>query len=437
MPAAHPGTRAARRLAAVLALACAACGGEEPRSLLLISVDTLRPDGLGFGGNPAGTSPALDALAAEGTVFEHAFSPAGWTLPSMATLLTGLHPRDHGATTYAYRIRDSVATLPALLDDRGYDTRAFVSHILLGADYGFARGFDEFDDSVLEAGNPHDVSTSEPLTDLVLQSLERRPLGDPYFLWVHYFDPHFKYLEHPGFEVIGGRRRGRYDGEVAHTDRHIGRVLRALDDLGALDETVVVFTSDHGEEFQEHGGRFHDTLYDEVVRVPLVIRTPGMAPGRSLRFAHQIDLVPTLLPLLRIDGLEFGSGPGLDLFGPAPPADRPMFAERDVPLPFRQRSVRVGDDKLVVIDHLEVQVDASRKAPAKTRYKPRLEKGVSQFDLAADPGERVDVYREDSERSAVLMSLLLGHFDEGVGPENEVELDEETLRKLRDLGYIQ
>ena len=187
------------RVLGVLALfVCAgACLEAPPPSLVLISVDTLRPDALGFAGNARATSPNVDAIAREGVIFRRATSAAGWTLPSMATIFTGRYPRDHGATRYDRKIREGIPMLASILRERGYDTRAYVSHILLGADYGFARGFDVFDDSVLRVGNPHDVSTAVPLTDRLLADLEARPLVEPFFLWVHYFDPHFKYLRQP------------------------------------------------------------------------------------------------------------------------------------------------------------------------------------------------------------------------------------------------
>jgi len=425
-----------------LALAFEGCGPAEPTSLVLLTVDTLRPDRLGYAGYERDTSPAIDRLARESVSFENAYSSSGWTLPSLATVFTGLQPRDHGATSYDLSIRSGLPTLSAILDERGYDTRAFVSHILLGRRYGFERGFDVFDDSVLNVGNPHDVATAVPLTDLVLQSLRERPLEPPFFLWVHYFDPHFKYLPHPETADYGPGRRSRYDGEIAHTDRQIERIQEAFAELGLYDESVWVFLSDHGEEFREHGGRNHDTLYEEVMRVPLLVKAPGLLPGTRAEVAQLIDLVPTLLGLLGAsDSPEFeASLPGVDLFDSTSKRDlaaRPVFAERDLPLPFRQRSVRLGDEKLVVVDLVSVQIDESRVAPAKTEYKPVIELGVVQFDLGADPGETKDVYREGSSSSERLMELLHGHFREGVGPRNQVPVDEEMIQKLRDLGYLQ
>lgn len=424
-----------------LALALGGCRADEPASLVVISVDTLRPDRLGYMGHDRDTSPAIDRLARESVRFENAYSPSGWTLPSIATLFTGLHPRDHGATSYDLSIRPGLPILAEILNEQGYDTRGFVSHILLGHRYGFDRGFEVFDDSVLNVGNPHDVATAVPLTHRVLENLRERPLVPPFFLWVHYFDPHFKYLAHPETADYGTGRRDRYDGEITHTDRQIERIQEALGEQGVYDTAVWVFLSDHGEEFREHGGRNHDTLYEEVMRVPLLVKAPGLEPETRTEFALLIDLVPTLLGLLGVKphaDLE-GSFPGIDLFDPTSQPEsalRPIYAERDLPLPFRQRSVRVGDEKLVVVDIVPVEIDESRVAPAKTDYKPPIQPGVAQYNLAADPGETTNAYREDSPSGQRLMELLLEHFDEGVGPRNQVPVDEEMILKLRALGYL-
>lgn len=424
--------RSALAVASVLA-ALTACGRSAPPSLLLVSIDTLRPDHLGLGGGGRATSPNLDALAAESLVFDDAYSAAGWTLPSVATLLTGLAPREHGATSYQRGLRDRLPTLASLLARRGYDARGFVSHVLLGPEYGLDRGFARYDTSVLSAGRPDRVATAEALTARVLDDLAAHPLEPPFFLWVYYFDPHFRYLRHPDQASSGDRPLDRYDGEIRYTDQQIGRLLDFLRARHLYSNCVVVATSDHGEEFHEHGGRFHENLHQEVVRVPLLIRAPSLAPGRSSAVAEQIDVLPTVLALL---GAEIPAGlPGRNLLT-ASDGERPVFFERDLPLPFRQRGVLLGSHKLLVVDLVPVEVDESRPAPGRTEWKPPLRPGTSLYDLAADPGEQRDLYAAGDPIAERLLALLLANFREGVGPYNPVRVSEELERKLRELGYL-
>jgi arylsulfatase A-like enzyme len=391
----------------------------------LITVDTLRPDHLGCYGHGRDTSPNVDALAAEGVVFTDAYSQAGWTLPSVATILTGHYPKDHGATDFHWSLDVRLRPIASILRQHGYDTQGYVSHVMLTPTYGIGDGFAHFDYSVLNVGDPHEVATAKELTDLALEGIARAQ--EPYFLWVHYFDPHFEYLYHPAFSRFGNRDTDRYDGEIGHTDYHISRLLRKLDD-----NTVVVFTSDHGEEFGDHGGVYHYTLYQETMRVPLVIRAPGLAPGRNDTVAEQIDLLPTLLSLL---GIEYGAElPGRDLFSDAPD-DTPVFIERDRPPPWRQRGVIRGNHKLFVV---EMQ-DTTTIPPASRGTEVPVENvklGIYHYDLAADPGEKHNLYEPDDPTALELLGLVAGHFSTSKYAKNQVELDDELLKKLRSLGYV-
>jgi arylsulfatase A-like enzyme len=232
----------------------------------LISVDTLRHDRVGFAGYQRPTSTKLDALAERSTVFTNAYSQSGWTLPSMATIMTGRYPKEHGAIDFGRRMDPTLPTIATILKAQGYDTGGFVSHVLLTPFYGFDRGFSQFDTSALKLGVPREAITAGPLTDKVIAALATA--GEPFFFWVHYFDPHFEYRPHEPWSSFGTSASDRYDQEIASTDFQIGRLMEALEKSDRLDSTIVIFTSDHGEEFGEHGGEYHYTLYDEVVRVP-------------------------------------------------------------------------------------------------------------------------------------------------------------------------
>ncbi len=407
-------------------------GGSPQPNVLLICVDTLRHDHVGFSGCERPVSPNVDALAHRGLVFPTAYSQSGWTMPSMATMLTGRYPGDTGATDFHRSVDSSLPTLASILRAAGYDTRAFVSHMLLTPTYGFNKGFRKYDSSVLQVGHPHDVSTADRLTSLAISDLDA--LEPPFFMWVHYFDPHFEYLSHDEWNSFGNEDLDRYDQEIAYTDREIGRLLTALDEHGYLDDTIVIFTSDHGEEFGDHGGAFHYTSYEEVVRVPLSITGPGVTPGTSNVRAQQIDLVPTVLSMLGVGEMPEGL-PGVDLLNP-PAGERAVFIERDRPPGFKQRTIIDGDLKLVAI------------APADTNLIPwasrgtfapydNVHAGTFMYDLSYDPDETDNVYIEGAPHTERLLAKL-NAFMEGRGAEsNEVQMDEATREKLEALGYVQ
>jgi len=417
---------------ATLIVSLGGCAREErPLNLVLITVDTLRPDHLGYNGHSRPTSPVVDRLASEGVVFTSAYSAAGWTLPSVATILTGRYPKDHGATDFHWSIDTEIPTLASVLDAHGYATHGYVSHVTLTPSYGIGNDFDHYDYSALDVGHPHDVATAKPLTDLALDGLARA--REPYFLWVHYFDPHFQYLSHPAFAKWGQRDIDRYDGEIAHTDYYIGKLLRAVDEK----HTVIVFTADHGEEFGEHGGKYHYTMYQEVMRVPLVVKAPGLAPRVERGPVQQVDLMPTLLGLL---GVEAPSGlPGRDLFAPPSPRAReepgPVFIERDRPPPWRQQGVIMGAHKLFVVE----EIDSASIPPASRGTEVpvgNVRAGIYLYDLTADPGERKNLFAESDARAMELLGLVAEHFATRRFQETAVELDPELMQKLRSLGYL-
>ena len=349
----------------------------------------------------------------------------------MATLLTGRYPKDHGATHFYSHLDSGLPTLASILAARGFDTRAFVSHILLTPEYGFRKGFAQYDTSVLSRGIPRDVSTAKQITDLALGGI--RVAKEPFFIWAHYFEPHFAYLRHEPWSEFGDTAKGRYDQEIAFTDRQIGRLLAQLRETGLMERTIVVFTSDHGEEFAEHGGEYHYTLYDEIVRVPLVISAPGLAPGIRNVPAQQVDLLPTLLALLDIEGPN--ELPGVDLLGPVD-ADRAIFIERDRPAGYRQRAIIRGDKKLLRIE----RVDQGSLPQANRRTFTPVENvrpGTYLFDRSVDPGEQQSAFDEADPESIALLAELAAHSVGAVAATKSVEVDEKMREELRALGYLQ
>lgn len=409
-----------------LAVCVTTCSREKrPPNIVLITVDTLRPDRLGYGGHSRNTSPRLDRLAKEGVVFTRATSVAGWTLPAMATVFTGRYPSEHGATDFHWSLDTALPTLASILRSHGYDTYGFVSHVMLTPSYGMGDGFSHFDFSVLNVGDPHEVTTSQQLTDLARTGT--RGAKAPFFLWVHYFDPHFKYIAHDQFP-FGNAEIDRYDAEIAFTDYYIDDLLKAVDH----GNTVVIFTADHGEEFGEHGSRYHYTLHGEVMRVPLIIKGPGIEPRTDAQPAQQIDFLPTVLALA---GVEAPAGlPGHNLLAPRS-AGLPQFLERDRPPQWQQRGVIQGDHKLIVIE----PADTTEVPPASLNEEIRVSNvrpGIYLFDLARDPGEQTNLFSPSDSTSLRLLGLVARHFSTPRRHGAPVQVDHELLEKLRSLGYV-
>ncbi|MBW2272156.1 MAG: sulfatase [Deltaproteobacteria bacterium] len=407
------------------------CGRGEsaPRNLLLITVDTLRSDHLGAWGYGRGTSPAIDALAAGGVVFEDAYSHTSWTLPSLATLMTSLYTSSHGAWDFKSKLPESVTTLAEILTGRGYRSGAVVTHVFAGRKYGMHQGFVEFDeDLVVDGIRAHVQITSPRVTAKGLEWIRRRAGEEqPWFLWLHYFDPHGEYMEHPGISAAFGReeKRDLYDGEIAFTDRAIGSLLRGLEELGRAGDTVVVLTADHGEEFAEHGRTRHGkTLYEEVIRVPLIVRAPGLAPGRVQGAVPSVDLLPTLLELMDLPAPAGIEGASL------------VAAMEGAPLEARP-----------VLGELRAMAFKDADSYRRGRWKV-IREGWRQrdhlYDLETDPAEQVDLAAEHPDRLErmlremdALRGAARGAASASPKPEQDLNLTPDELEGLRQLGYLE
>jgi arylsulfatase A-like enzyme len=255
-------------------------------NVLFISIDTLRADHLGTYGYARGTSPRIDAFAKTACVFESAQSSASWTLPSIASLMTSLYSTTHGCWKIESRLEPEYTTFAEVLRDSGYDTAMAVPHLFLSAQYGLQQGFTHVDDTLIRTGADSDQAISSPgITERGLAFIEEKAKvndGVPWFLWLHYFDPHDAYLPHAGFSERFGTEKeiDLYDGEIAFTDDHVGRVIERIDALNLAPDTIVVIVADHGEEFGEHGSRVTAT---RSISRPCAFRSSCARPGSRPR----------------------------------------------------------------------------------------------------------------------------------------------------------
>jgi len=321
--------RIARGFALIsMGLVISACGSAGQPNLLMIVVDTLRRDHLGAYGYERDSAPRIDALAAESIRFTRAYSTAPWTQPSVASIITGLYPSAHSTNHLVSFLPKPADTLAEALAGAGYATGAVVSHWILGSRYNFNQGHDVLlQDHAFEKEPFSTPGVSSQAVDL-LEGFARE--DRPFFLFVHFFDVHSSYQRHPeyGFSDEGaGRLRGgesikelrefdppldpeeirfikdAYDEEIRFTDAGVGDLLDALRRLDLDADTLVVFVADHGEAFFDHGLLGHETLHDEVLRVPLLIRLPSSKDrGRVIDEPFSlVSLMPTLLDLLEVD----------------------------------------------------------------------------------------------------------------------------------------
>jgi arylsulfatase A-like enzyme len=385
------------------------------RNLLFVVVDTLRADHLGVYGHPRPTSPQLDRFAREAAVFEQAHSHSPWTMPSVASMFTSLEPKDHGIANWKQPLDTRLLTLAEHLKAHGYRTEGYVSHGVLSRLYQFDQGFDVYDSSVVDGRLPRDVTTAREVTELAIAAL-RRPLREPFFLWVHYFDPHDAYLAHAGLD-FGTQPVDRYDSEIAWTDRQLGRLLDALRESGRLERTIVVVLADHGEGFGAHRQLYHtSTLFQELLHVPLIVRVPGFPPQRVPDVVAESDVAPTLLALLGL---------------PVPPEFRGRA------LKFERGRFRTGGERMVVA---ETQRFADLRSLRAGRFKLIQDRATGRqrlFDLQADPDEQANLAKQRPDLVERLQAALDAHYASGSTRAPEKELPEDLERDLRSLGYIQ
>jgi arylsulfatase A-like enzyme len=284
-----------------------------PKHLIVISIDTLRADHLGCYGYSRPTSPSMDALAKEGVVFERHYTCYPLTLPSHLTQLTGVSSLGHRVRDNLYHtLPRELKTLPEVMEAQGFKTGAFVSAHTMKGGSGLERGFDVYDDRDVRAVEPGRLTVRErkaPETFKLAGDWIAGQGSDRFFCYIHLFDPHAPYEPHSDLgDTFQGDTIARYDGEIAYTDRELGRFILRLDELGVLKDALVVITADHGEGLGEHDELTHGYYcYDSTTHIPLIMRgVPGVKQGaRVPGVVRNYDLAPTLVELMGLDGKGF------------------------------------------------------------------------------------------------------------------------------------
>ena len=435
---------------------CTSVGPEIPErpSVLLITLDTTRADHLATYGYPRKTTPTLDAQAARSIVFDRFLVPMATTLPTHTSLLTGVHPLEHGVVAnvkhggQSFAASEELVPFTALAKAAGYSTAAFVSATPLKAGTGIEEAFDTFD----EAKGPSRAAGRT--TDVARAWLKRkRRARKPFFAWVHYFDPHAPLEPPPPYDTWFERRDGidrwladrqierserrsglalepletanLYDGELRYVDDQIARLLDTGREVGWAEHTVVIVVGDHGEGLGQHGQSGHGVTWGEQLHAPFWISSPWHAPRRIDTPTTAQDVFPTLLGLVDIPGEErfLEQASGVDVL--AEPSGRPIL-------------------------HLASSHQAALGAQAETaltvgqwRYHRSHDGAEMLFALAADPHEQKDVVEAFPLQARVLRDLEKGIAAERaargsvLGTVREVSLDPERIEQLEALGYVQ
>lgn len=446
------------------------CHGERtpeppstPQNVLLYIADTLRADSLSFYGGSVVETPHLDSLARDGTVFERAYATSSWTRASVGSMLTGLYPDVHGAETRNDVLGEHLVLLPEIFSQHGYRTAAIVTNPNVGARYGFDQGFDEFielfgrrvrkmvDQQTANQAQAAavDFVGSDEVTERAIAWIEAD--SAPFFLFILSIDPHWPYEPPARFDRYRGSYSGRIDedrdaifrarlsgaerqrirslyyGEIAFNDDSLGRLLDHLRAAGSYEDTTIVFASDHGEEFWDHGKTMHGrTLYEEAIRVPLVIRSRGRRASRT-RMREPVDLTDIAATLLALAGFPLP----YELDG------RSLFARSSAPAKLAYSTLELDQRSFdSIID------------PPWKLIRNRTDETLQLFDLAADEAESWNVWGKEPGRAKALREALLEQTSRSARRRAQLQrnesprtvpdslLPEAEVMQLKALGYM-
>jgi arylsulfatase A-like enzyme len=459
------------------------------RNVILITVDTLRPDRLSAYGYTKHHTPNFDRLAQEGVLFENAFCDVTWTTPSMASVMTGRYATVHGMRSSYQQLSPDVTTLAEVLHAHGRQTAAIVGSFPLDSMFGLDQGFELYDDTfrlplvLSHDGDPtpeapakstpgakgilrqmrqfllekatHDAYRPDnEVSDRAIRWL-REERREPFFLWVHYFGPHEKPQQQASSDEEQRQiQLAQYDPDVAFADEQVGRLLAVLDESGLTDHTAVILHADHGQSLGEHFYFGHGRrVYDPSQHIPLIMRLPGVIPiGRRVtRMVRNIDILPTVLDLTHVqasiplDGVSLlPIMAGADLGGPEEVyvetylptlslfAD--LVGEHKVHMGFRRLGIRTPEWKFIINDPREF-MDVDHPPPVTDEMRKRYY-FEQLFDLRADPGEQHDVINQHRDLAKRFFNRVMEYQKMHGLKSPSMSLKEGDRERLRSLGYM-
>lgn len=417
-------------------------------NIILIVVDTLRADHLGCYGYDKPTSPTIDKLAADAVILEDVSAPSPWTLPSHASMFTGLYPSRLGLNDQLRPLPKDVPVLASILSKNGFTCAAVVNSLYLDRKFAFDKGFDDF--TYVQENNTSNGDAPK-IIDLATKWLERNR-NKRFFLFLHIFDVHSDYNPLQKYKqqfttpysgaVTGSTEQlmafrqgtfrldsqdlrhliGLYDGQIRQTDDELKRFFSFIDEQGLFNDSTVIITSDHGEEFLEHGGVLHGrTQYQELLRVPFIVRLPGAAGGKRLQeVVSLVDVMPTICGLAGVK--TEAAVEGLDV--------SPLIRGSGAKLP--QRFIFAEADHNNAKDDIKRMVRFERHK----LHHDRLVGSFELYDLSDDPAEKKDTAAAQAGIVTSLREELDKFTAAGRTGTKTVPLSDEELRRLKSLGYL-
>jgi arylsulfatase A-like enzyme len=420
-------------------------------NVILIVLDALRADHLSCYGYHRKTTPHLDALAAEGTMFEKAFAPLPMTQPSLASMFTSLYPQSHGIKRNDLALSPKADTMAEILHRGGWDTAAVTGASNLDSVFGFAQGFQFYEDSLGRKIDPVIKAVdrmkrwerrAEEVNRIAFHWLDRHNSKKPFFLFLHYYDPHKPYHPPPPFDSLydqGSDEKTKinalYDGEVTYLDQQLGLLFQKLQKMGVLQKTLLIVTADHGEGLGDHNWQGHIwKIYDEAVHVPLIIHGPEIPAGKKITGLNEnIDLLPGLLEYLNLPLQKTFQGKSFlrSINSSEKLRDAVLLEKAKPPWNFRQ-----------------LEPDWEKFPYAQWAYRTETEKFIWSsdkkhefYDLTKDPGELHNLFPSERERAMRLFKRgfeyrsQFGKFALGIRPVR-TEKDNNPDEALKALGYL-
>lgn len=433
------------------------------QNVLLVVLDATGAKHLKHEGAPRSYTPTIDGLAKLGTKFTHSVAVAPWTKPSVASILTGLMPSLHGVTTTGSKLSSGQITVAEILKEHGFATLGVTSHTFLSERAGYSQGFDEFY-QVNDQGNTHSAITSQLVSEKVISWIKSKADKKRFFIMAHFFDPHFSFRHHPEFDLTSQlpnaniirtkqspnatyRRKNVKSQadltllrllqaeEISYSDHHIGKIVAELKAHKLLDKTLVIVTADHGEEFWEHGALGHtSTLYDELLRIPLVVYSPlGKMNNLIETPVSQLDLLPTILDCLGITSTIQGlSGRSLKSIIDGEQGNARNVRQLYSEVSYKTHKGVVEFNKISVFDQ---------------PWKLILDRNNRQYELynlKVDPQEKINRVKEAKEVFERLAKLLEGLDQQHAQADSvkntrkkgEIDYQPEEVEQLKTLGYL-